>query len=406
MSTLAELQKMPEIPAIAHFCSLFKTSFDLIEFEIEEFETALLKQNTDDIFSSTLVERLTVKLVIGCLPMYASNIHDGNFSKYLVQLIQTKKEEAEEDGYEFKFEDPFEEGGIEDFSDLSIKDQVRVLNQLTEFRLECEDVYEELREFDPEGLRIDPLGIDSDNVVYWYFYGTRLYKEVKPLKAKRPKKPKKGEENAKNVDEIEEEKIETEPRDPPGWYLVCSEESQWVDLVKKYKKSKKKQDKELFETLNDNFLPDIIKMFNEKEREEKLKLLMANKRSSSRLDRKRDAEEQAFMKRMEEEKRLELAQVEEEARRKQREKEIKAKGREVRAKQREQLGLRVGNDLDTLMANRKRIRGNSIEQREEETDDTSNENKTRKRNPAMREFQRLTSMDDDCENHAGRNLRL
>jgi len=403
MSDLVELHSMPEIPAIAHFCSLFKTYLNLVEFEIEEFETALLKQNTDDIFSSTLVERIVVKLVIGCLPMYASNIHEGNFSKYLAQLIQTKKEEAEEDGYEFQFKDPFEEGDI-DFSELNVRDQVRVLYQLTEFRLESEDVYEKLRELDPEGLRVVPLGIDSDNVVYWYFFGTRLYKEVKQLKAKRPKKPKKGDE--KDIEEVEDEQIETEPRDPPGWYLACSSESQWNEIVQKYKKSKKKQDKELFETLNDNFLPDIIKMFNDQEREEKLKLLMANKRSSSRLDRKRETEEQEFMKRMDEEKKFELERVAEEAKRKQREKENKQKSREIRAKQREQMGLRVGNDLDALMANRKRIRGDIIDQSEEESDEASKQNYPRKRNPAMREFQRLSSLEEDCENHAGRNLRF
>ena len=88
---------------------------------------------------------------------------------------------------------------------------------------------------------------------------------------------------------------------------------EWTELVKKYKKSKKKQDKELYEILNDNFLPDILKMFEDQEKEERLKLLMANKRSSSRLDRKRDMEEQAFMKRMEEEKRLEMERIAEEA---------------------------------------------------------------------------------------------
>ena len=88
----------------------------------------------------------------------------------------------------------------------------------------------------------------------------------------------------------------------------------------------------MYEILNDNFLPDIVKMFEDQEKEERLKLLMANKRSSSRLDRKRDMEEQAFMKRMEEEKRLEMEMVAEEAKRKQREKENKQKSREVRAK--------------------------------------------------------------------------
>jgi len=403
MSTLAELHAMPEIPSISHFCSLFKDSFNLLEFEIDEFETALLKQNSDDIFASTLVERLTIRLVIGCLPMYASNIHEGNFSTYLRQLLQVKKEEAEEDGYEFKFQDPFEQNDIEDFSDLPVRDQVRVIHQLTEFRLECDDVAGKLKDLDPEGLRIDPLGVDSDNVFYWYFFGTRLYKEVKPMKPKRPKKSKKD-ENEKDDDAEEEEKKEMEPRDPPGWYLVCSSQGEWNDLVAKYKKSKKKQDKELFETLNDNFLPDISKMFGDQEKEERLKLLMANKRSSSRLDRKREEEERAFMKKMEQEKRLEMERVAEEARRKQIEKENKQKSRENRAKQREQLGLRVGNDLDALMANRKRIRGDSVEQREEETEEPSSQ--IRKKNPAMREFQRLASLEEDPENHLGRNLRL
>eukprot|EP00090_Calanus_glacialis_P026713 TRINITY_DN41992_c0_g1_i1.p1 TRINITY_DN41992_c0_g1~~TRINITY_DN41992_c0_g1_i1.p1 ORF type:complete len:400 (-),score=157.40 TRINITY_DN41992_c0_g1_i1:155-1354(-) len=399
MSCLEELQAMPEVPSIAHFCSLFRGQFDLIEFEIDEFESALLKQNTDDMFSSTLVERLTIKLVIGCLPMFASNIHEGNFSTYLVQLLQSKREGLEEDGYEVNFEDPFEDNDIEDFSDLSVRDQVVVISQLTEFRLECEDVSGKLKDLDPEGLRVDPLGVDSDNIIYWYFFGTRLYKEVKPMKPKRPKKAKDDDEKV----EVEEEK--SEPIDPPGWYLVCRTEGEWTELVKKYKKTKKKQDKELYEILNDNFLPDIVKMFEDQEKEERLKLLMANKRSSSRLDRKRDMEEQAFMKRMEEEKRLEMERVAEEAKRKQREKENKQKGREVRAKQREQMGLRVGNDLDALMANRKRIRGDSIEQREEETEE-SIQTHTRKRNPAMREFQRLSSMEEDCESHGGRNLRF
>ena len=78
-------------------------------------------------------------------------------------------------------------------------------------------------------------------------------------------------------------------------------------------------------------------------------------------------EEQAFMKRMEEEIRLEMERSTEEAKRKQR-------------------------DLDALMANRKRIIGDSIEQREEETEE-SIQTHTRKRNPVMREFQCLSSME-------------
>ena len=140
MSSLCDLHSMPEIPAIAHFCSLFKSSFDLIDFEIDELENALLRQNPDDVFSSTLVERLVVKLLIGCLPMYASKIHDGNFTTYLRQLIQSKREEAEEDDLEFVFEDPFEANDQDEFCDLSSSDQIKVVYQLTEFRLQCDDV--------------------------------------------------------------------------------------------------------------------------------------------------------------------------------------------------------------------------------------------------------------------------
>ena len=50
------------------------------------------------------------------------------------------------------------------------------------------------------------------------------------------------------------------------------------------------------------------------------------------------------------------------------------------------MGLRVGNALDALMANRKRIIGDSIEQREEETEE-SIQTHTRKRNPVLRKFQ-------------------
>ena len=67
----------------------------------------------------------------------------------------------------------------------------------------------------------------------------------------------------------------------------------WEDLTARYKKSKKKCDKELYETLNDNFLPEIVKMFVEREREEKRKLMMmAPKRTSNRIERKRREQEE------------------------------------------------------------------------------------------------------------------
>ena len=403
MSNLAELHSMPEVPSIAHFCSLFKVALDLVDVEIDQLESALLKQTNDDIFTASLVDRLMVKLLIGCLPMYASKIHDGNYTLYLKQLLQSKQEEAEEEGYQFDFENPFEIHEVDDFEDLSVPDKVKVIHQLTELRLHCDDVSEKFKDLDPEGLRVDPLGVDSNNVIYWYFYGTRLYKEIKPSKKKKPKKKAKEASDSDCKEDGEDEET-------PGWHLACSAESQWVELTNRLKKSKKKQDKELYETLSENFLPEITKMFSEKEREEKVRLMLANKRTSSRLERAREQKEQESMKREEEEKQKELAKIQEEAQKKQLEKENNLKSREERARMREQKQLyeRVIKEHDYyLQTNRKRTRGPVSPEDTEETEDEG-EIKSRRRvqNPALREFQRLHSSEEQTDSHGGRNLRL
>ena len=401
---------MPEIPSIAHFCSLFKVALDLPDVEIDQLEASLLKQSNDDLFTASLVDRLLVKLLIGCLPMYASKIHDGNYTLYLKQLLQSKQEEADEEGHQFDFENPFETNEVEDFEDLTVADRVRVIHQLTELRLQCEDIYEKFKDLDPEGLRVDPLGVDSNNVVYWYFFGTRLYKEIKPTKKKRPKKKGKEDSDSDGVEEGEGD-------GSPGWSLACSAESQWVELTNRLKKSKKKQDKELYETLAENFLPEISKMFSELEREEKIKLMLANKRTSSRLVRVREQKEQQFVKAAEEEKQREMERKEEEARRKQLEKENNLKNREERARLREQKQLyeRVIKEHDYyLQTNRKRVRGgrgcpeqDQDNQTEEEAEsEEQGEVKARRRNPALREFQRLLSSEEPSDSHGGRNLRL
>jgi len=61
----------------------------------------------------------------------------------------------------------------------------------------------------------------------------------------------------------------------------------------KYSQSKKKCDCELHETLSESFLPEIVKMFAEREKEERRRLLMLQpKRASSRIERKRQEQEE------------------------------------------------------------------------------------------------------------------
>ena len=124
-ATLSEIQTWPEVPAIAHFCSLFRTAFDLLEFEIEDLENALLARDSDDMFANTLLERLVVLLLRPCLPAsIAATTHEGNFSAYLRQLLENKQEEAEEEGHIYNFVDPFHAQNIDEFDDLSSLDQV------------------------------------------------------------------------------------------------------------------------------------------------------------------------------------------------------------------------------------------------------------------------------------------
>lgn len=101
------------------------------------------------------------------MPIYKYHINSDNYSMYLKQLLQTSREEAEEDGLIYRFDDPFEADDELDYADLALKDKVRVLNQLCELRLQAGDVQEKTRELDAECLRVEPLGNDAEGTVYW-----------------------------------------------------------------------------------------------------------------------------------------------------------------------------------------------------------------------------------------------
>ncbi|XP_026167461.1 cat eye syndrome critical region protein 2 homolog [Mastacembelus armatus] len=282
--SVEEIQSWWEVPAIAHFCSLFRTAFNLPDFEIEELEKALSKQDLD------FLGDLIACLLQGCYQR--TDITPQTFSSYLDDIIS----------YRWELEEgkpnPLREGP---FENLPPRTQVELLHRLCDYRLDAADVFDLLKGLDADSLRVEPLGQDGNGALYWYFYGTRMYKEepVKrkaekisetfeltlPEKKKRGRPPKKRKLEDAQLSEVESEVSEVKPEnvleDPPPstgrrrgtWSLVCDTEEQWVSLAESIKDKTSPQDRHLHRVISQNFLPEISSMIEHKEREQKQKLL-------------------------------------------------------------------------------------------------------------------------------------
>jgi hypothetical protein len=115
---------------------------------------------------------------------------------------------------------------------------------LCDFRLDSADVEAITNGFEPDSLRIEPLGYDSNDSIYWYFFGTRLYREDK-RKSSGSKK-------------IKSDRI---------WQVICFTEQDWHNLANKFKNSKSKKESSFFKVLTEDFLPNIPNLFKAKEAE-------------------------------------------------------------------------------------------------------------------------------------------
>ncbi|XP_056271737.1 chromatin remodeling regulator CECR2 [Pseudoliparis swirei] len=282
--SVEEIQSWWEVPAIAHFCSLFRTAFNLPDFEIEELEKALSEQDLD------FLRDLIACLLQGCYQR--NDITPQAFSSYLDDIIS----------YRWELEEgkpnPLREGP---FENLPPRTQVELLHRLCDYRLDAADVFDLLKGLDADSLRVEPLGQDGKGALYWYFYGTRMYKEepVKrkaekiseateltlPEKKKRGRPPKKMKLEEPQLCELESEetegKTENELEDVRpttvlkrgAWSLVCDTEEQWVSLVDGVKDKTSPQDRHLYRVISQNFMPEIRSMIEHKEREQKQKLL-------------------------------------------------------------------------------------------------------------------------------------
>ena len=53
------------------------------------------------------------------------------------------------------------------------------------YRLDTDDAPEKIKNIPVESLRLEHIAEDSEGALYWYFYGTRLYKQVKAKRQER-----------------------------------------------------------------------------------------------------------------------------------------------------------------------------------------------------------------------------
>lgn len=300
--SVEEIQSWWEVPAIAHFCSLFRTAFHLPDFEIEELEKALSEQ--DFKFLGDLI----ACLLQGCYQR--QDITCREYHSYLNDIISYRWEL--EEGKPNPLRD-------NSFEDLPARIQVELLHRLCDYRLDAADVFDLLKGLDADSLRVEPLGKDGDGALYWYFYGTRMYKE-EPLRRKSErggespastsststlstsststsseKKRKKKPSNKRLFDSFQQSDSESDVTadhilldSPPvrldyqtdcvrgAWSLVCETEEQWVSLAEMIKDKNSSRDRHLYRVITQNFLPEIKNMIEHKEREQRQKQLNPN----------------------------------------------------------------------------------------------------------------------------------
>ncbi|XP_013179195.1 PREDICTED: uncharacterized protein LOC106126234 isoform X2 [Papilio xuthus] len=251
--SILDIQSWWEVPSIAYFCSLFRTAFNLLDFDIEELEEALLTDGTEETASSLLTE-LIVRLLNGCFGN--NDISAFNYQMYLRRLFRRK---CQETGRYNPFNTDI------DFQFLPLRTKVEILYALCDFRLDAEDVFELFKNLESESLRVEPLGWDNNDSAYWYFYGTRLYREDVIRKPKSRGRRKRGREGRKRgwfygddwLDDDESVRV---------WQVVCFTENDWNHLTDKFRRATSKVEKELYRSLSQNFLPEIPRLFHEKER--------------------------------------------------------------------------------------------------------------------------------------------
>lgn len=181
-----------------------------------------------------LVPELIIRLLKGCsaLQKVAVEITHSNYQMFLRRFL---RQQCRLSNTENHFDTDV------DFQSLPVRKRLLILYDLIHFRLDSSDVPNILKKLESDCLRVEPLGYDSKESSYWYFYGTRLYREDKPP----------GKKSAGNNKSI--------------WQVICFTEEDWKNLTAKFQSSSDPKERKLYNILKKNFLPKLPKLFHERE---------------------------------------------------------------------------------------------------------------------------------------------
>ncbi|XP_074660440.1 uncharacterized protein LOC141912911 [Tubulanus polymorphus] len=238
-----EIRSLWEVPCVAHFCSLFQAVFELPEFDIDELEEGLLAAGGSvDGGGSPLVNSVICRLLNGC---YARNdISEENFAPFLREVLNEYWE------FEMKYPSPLNDETPE-FYQLPVNVKIQVLHLLCNVRLYGEDVSDLTKDLDADSLRVEPLGIDRNGSTYWYFYGTRLYRDnpsVKTLKKREKKQERLRKQKEKERIRKEKEQRRKQRRAERRAEKKAREERKKLEREKKRKNKKRQSLAETAET--------------------------------------------------------------------------------------------------------------------------------------------------------------
>ncbi|KAH8406813.1 hypothetical protein KR222_004225, partial [Zaprionus bogoriensis] len=274
LSLSADIQSWWEIPCISHFCSLFSSAFDLPDIDIEDLESALLSDGTSEEDPVALVPELIVRLLTGCdaLQSVAKEITHSNYQMFLRRFLRQQCRLHQTENH---FDTDI------DFQSLPVRKRLQILHDLCHFRLDSVDVQVILSNLEADSLRVEPLGYDAKNSGYWYFYGTRLYREDRAATGTASGSGKSAAAALLGCGAGSAGGHSVIGSKDTIWQVICFTEEDWQNLAAKFKTSTNGKERELFQILDENFLPKLPQLFRERERLRRRKLLQV--RNSSRI---------------------------------------------------------------------------------------------------------------------------